>query len=96
MQDYQNIFDGDHHGERPDDDRQDSNEVLVGWWCWKSRGVHVERTGPNVTVDDTNGLICKPQQISTMEDLRLGEICIQCRFWIFRLHLSSFVVTRLP
>lgn len=31
-----------------------------------------------------------------MEDLRLREDCIQCGFWIFRPHLSSFVVTRLP
>ena len=80
MQNDQNIFDGDHHGQRPDDDRQDSNEVLVGWWCWKGRGVHVERTGPNVTVDDTDGLICKPQQISTMEDLGYVRIVSNADF----------------
>jgi hypothetical protein len=54
MQDDQNIFDGDHHGESPDDDRQDSHQVLVVWWFSKSRGVYVEWTGPNVTVDDTD------------------------------------------
>jgi hypothetical protein len=54
MEDDQHVFDGDHHGERPYDNRQDPDEVIVEGWLGKCRRVHIEWAGPDVAVDDAD------------------------------------------
>lgn len=53
-QDNESVFYSDDEGQRPDDDGQGADEVDPGGLARKSRGVDIERTGSDVTVDDTS------------------------------------------
>lgn len=37
IEDDQNVFDSDHNRHRPDNQRKDSEKVLLCWWCVESR-----------------------------------------------------------
>jgi hypothetical protein len=69
MEDDQNILHRHHHHKGPNNDGKDANEVVVRRFGGEGRGVDIERTGSDVTIDDTNALVCEPHQDSSFEDL---------------------------
>ena len=63
------IFESDHHRERPEDDGQHANEIIVCGRLGEGGGVDIERTGSDISIDHTDGLVCEPQQVPAVEDL---------------------------
>jgi hypothetical protein len=58
------IFDRNDQCQCPDDERQGSQEIIIRWLRGECGREDIERTCPNITVDDTSGLVCKPESIS--------------------------------
>jgi hypothetical protein len=56
-EDDQNVFHRHHHGEGPDDDGQDADEILVRGFGREGGRIDVERAGANIAVDDADGLV---------------------------------------
>lgn len=83
--DDKDVFDCDHEDERPNNDRQDPKQVLAARLIFECRRIHVERTGPDVAIDGTDGLVGEPKQEFAVKDLLVLEITglLQTRVVIF-------------
>ena len=55
------IFDTDHQRKRPDDERENAEEVIVARLLGEGRGVDIEGRSANVTVYNANGLVNEPK-----------------------------------
>lgn len=92
----QDIFDGNDNGESPDDERQGAEKVVVRGCRAKGTRIDVKRTGSNIAVDDTNGLIGQPEERPAAEDLLFGPFLVNvtnvlrvCRLDILKRPLAS-------
>jgi len=54
------VFQCDHHEQRPDDERQDADQVLLARVFGENGRVYIERTGSDISIDDADGLECEP------------------------------------
>lgn len=60
MEDDKNVFHRHHHHKTPYDDGEDADEIFVGWFGAEGRGIDIERTGTDVTINDADALVCEP------------------------------------
>jgi len=62
VQDDENVLQSDHHDQGPDDERQDTDQVVPRWGrATKDTGEDVKRAGPDIAVNDTNGLVSQEE-----------------------------------
>jgi hypothetical protein len=57
------VFDAHDEGQGPNDDREGAKKVGVRGIVGEGGGVYVERAGSNIAIDDTRGLVDKPDVI---------------------------------
>lgn len=65
----EDVLDADHQGESPNDERERAQQIIIAGLRAEGGGIDIERTGPNVTIDDANGLVGKPEKVFAMEVL---------------------------
>jgi hypothetical protein len=69
IQNDQGIFDGDHDCQSPNNERKCAEYILLAGIVCKGRRINVQRAGANVSVDDSERLIRKPNMLL----LKLGK-----------------------
>jgi hypothetical protein len=69
VEDDKDVFDCHHHEKTPDDNREDTEEVLTRGGFGKRRRIHVKGAGSYVAVDDSYGLVGEPEEHASFEDL---------------------------
>ena len=68
-EDNEDVLDADHERESPNNQRQRAKQVIVaGLWA-ECRGVHIERTGADIAIDDANWLVGEPKEIFAVKFL---------------------------
>ena len=55
------VFYTDHECQGPDDEREGAEQVIVAWIGREGAGINVKRACTDVAVDDSNGLVSKPE-----------------------------------